>query len=125
DRLMITAEWYKRVTNDLLQKDIKLPSATGCGEMKFYNSGRMENRGWEPIFNVHAIRQQDFNLYFNLNMSKNRNEVLDLPDNLQLETYTFENGGYAHRIVEGNPLGSFYGYRYLGVYQYEAETYAR
>ena len=125
DRLMITAEWYKRVTNDLLQKDIKLPSSTGFAEMKFYNSGRMENKGWELILNVDAVRQEDFNLAFNLNLSRNRNEVLELPDNLQFEAYDFGNGDYAHRIVEGNPLGSFYGYRYLGVYQNEEETYAR
>src|SRR3546814_8647739 len=58
-------------------------------------------------------------------LSRNRNEVLELPDNLQFEAYDFGNGDYAHRIVEGNPLGSFYGYRYLGVYQNEEETYAR
>src|SRR3546814_1546536 len=100
---MITAEWYKRVTNDLLQKDIKLPSSTGFAEMKFYNSGRMENKGWELILNVDAVRPEDFNLAFNLNLSRNRNEVLELPDNLQFEAYDFGNGDYAHRIVEGNP----------------------
>src|SRR5690606_28198548 len=39
--------------------------------------------------------------------------------------YEFKNGDYAHRIVEGNPIGSFYGYRHLGVYQNVDETYAR
>ncbi|WP_437921063.1 SusC/RagA family TonB-linked outer membrane protein [Sphingobacterium sp. LRF_L2] len=125
NRLTITGELYKRVTTDLLQKDIELPASTGFAKMKYYNSGKMENKGWELILNVEAVRQKDFNLSFNLNFSKNRNEVLELPDNLQFENYTFKNGSYAHKIVEGNPLGSFYGYRYLGVYQNEQETYAK
>src|SRR3546814_19616726 len=83
DRLMITAEWYKRVTNDLLQKDIKLPSSTGFAEMKFYNSGRMENKGWELILTVDAVRQEDFSLAFNLKLYGKRNEVLEIHANLQ------------------------------------------
>ncbi|PRD54221.1 SusC/RagA family TonB-linked outer membrane protein [Sphingobacterium gobiense] len=126
DRLMITAEWYDRVTTDLLQKDVKLPSSTGFSEISFYNSGKMQNKGWELIFNVEAIRSKDFGLSFShVNISRNKNTVLDLPDNLEFERYNFENGNYAHKIVEGNPLGSFYGYRYLGLYQNEEETLAR
>ena len=126
ERLRITGEWYKRVTSDLLQKGVKLPSSTGFGEMSFYNSGKMENKGWELMFNIDAIRSKDFDLSFtSLNISKNRNTVLELPDNLQFEQYDFDNGKYAHKIVEGNPLGSFYGYRYLGVYQNTDDTYAR
>lgn len=126
NRLTITGELYKRVTTDLLQKDIKLPSSTGFSEMSFYNSGKMENKGWELIMNVEAIRNKDFSLTFShLNISKNKNTVLELPDNLEFERYDFDNKNYAHRIIEGNPLGSFYGYRYLGVYQNNDDTYAR
>ncbi|MFD1768631.1 SusC/RagA family TonB-linked outer membrane protein [Sphingobacterium suaedae] len=125
NRLQITGELYNRVTTDLLQKDIELPSSTGFTKMKFYNSGKLANKGWELILNVEAVRDEDLNLSFNFNFSKNRNEVLELPDNLQFERYNFGNGNYAHRIVEGNPVGSFYGYRYLGVYQNTDETYAR
>ncbi len=125
DRLQVTAELYNRVTTDLLQKDIELPSSTGFTKMKFYNSGKLANKGWELIFNMQAVRSKDFDLSFNLNFSKNRNEVLELPDNLQFEQYNFGNGNYAHKIIEGNPVGSFYGYRYLGVYQNTAETFAK
>lgn len=125
DRLHVTGEIYNRLTTDLLQKDIKLPSSTGFGEMKFYNSGEMVNKGWEIMFRGDLIRAKDFTLSANLNFSRNQNEVLELPENRQFENYSFGNGNYAHKIIEGNPLGSFYGYRYLGVYQNEAETFAR
>src|SRR5690606_24656969 len=35
NRLTITGELYNRVTTDLLQKDVKLPSSTGFAEMSF------------------------------------------------------------------------------------------
>lgn len=126
NRLMITGEIYNRLTTDLLQKKVKLPSSTGFSEISFYNSGKMENKGWELIFNVEAVRTEDFGLSFShLNISRNRNTVLELPDNMEFERYDFDNQNYAHKIVEGNPLGSFYGYRYQGVYQNTEETYAR
>ncbi|GGH06108.1 SusC/RagA family TonB-linked outer membrane protein [Sphingobacterium alkalisoli] len=125
DRLHIMAEWYSRLTSDLLQKDVKLPSSTGFATMKFYNSGEMVNKGWELVFRGDLIRAKDFTLSATLNFSRNQNEVLELPENLQFENYNFENGKYAHKIIAGNPLGSFYGYKYLGVYQNEEETLAR
>ncbi|MCA5003864.1 SusC/RagA family TonB-linked outer membrane protein [Sphingobacterium bovistauri] len=125
DRLHVMGELYNRLTTDLLQNDITLPSSTGFGEMRFFNSGKMVNKGWEVIFRGDLIRSKDFKLSANLNFSRNRNEILELPENLQFENYNFGNGNYASKVVEGNPLGSFYGYRYLGVYQNEQETIAR
>lgn len=124
DRLNVNVDVYEKVTTDLLQKDVVLPSSTGFGKVKFFNSGKMSNKGWEVILNYDFIKRKDLALSANFNISKNVNEVIELPENLQFEKYEFGNGNYAHRIIEGNPLGSFYGYRYLGVYQNIEETYA-
>ncbi len=124
-RLYITAELYDRLTSDLLQRDVSLPSSTGFSSVKYYNSGKVYNRGWELIFNYDAIKRKDLTVSVNFNIARNRNKVVELPDNLQFENYEFGNGEYAHKIVEGNPIGSFYGYRYQGVYQNGEETYAR
>ena len=48
-----------------------------------------------------------------------------MPSNYVPDNYTFGNGNYAFRYEVGRPLGSFYGYRYLGVYQNKDATYAR
>ncbi|WP_257669691.1 SusC/RagA family TonB-linked outer membrane protein [Parapedobacter tibetensis] len=125
NRLFVTVDVYDRKTTDLLQKDVTLPSSTGFGTMKFYNSGVLYNRGWEFILNYDVVKQTDWRVQLSFNLSRNRNEVVELPDNKQFENYEFDNGKYAHRIVEGNPVGSFYGYRYLGVYQNVDDTYAR
>jgi TonB-linked SusC/RagA family outer membrane protein len=124
-RLRITAEMYSKVTTDLLQKDVSLPSSTGYGSVKWYNSGSMSNKGFEFIASYDALKQKDWALTFDFNISKNINKVIELPENKQFENYEFGNGKYAYKIVEGNPLGSFYGYQCLGVYQNANETYAR
>lgn len=64
----------------------------------------------------------------NLNLSRNRNRVLELPSNLTFDNADEnenKNGQYIQRVVPGNPIGSFYGYKYQGVYQNYNETLAR
>lgn len=125
NRLRVTAELYSKVTTDMLHRNVSIPESTGFGKVNWYNSGSMSNKGFEFITSYDVIRDGDWKLTLNLNLARNVNEVIELPDILEFENYDFKNGAYAHKIVEGNPLGSFYGYRCLGVYQNEDETYAR
>lgn len=39
-RLKFTFDYYQKYIKDLLQKDYKLPSSTGFGSMRYYNSGK-------------------------------------------------------------------------------------
>ncbi len=127
NKIGIVAEVYKKVTDDLLQTDVPVQSTSGFGKIGFFNSGKLENRGWELMFDfVDVIKIGELRIGFtNVNLSRNRNRVLELPSNLNFEKYTFGNGNYAFNVKTGNPLGSFYGYRCLGVYQTIDETYAR
>jgi len=124
-RLNLTVDVYNRVTTNMLQKDIDLPSSTGYQTVAYYNSGKMSNQGWEFHTDIDVIRKKDFKFSVNFNISQNRNQILDLPTNKQNVNYTFGNKNYAYKFVVGDPLGSFYGYKYKGVYQNVAETYAR
>jgi TonB-linked SusC/RagA family outer membrane protein len=123
-RLNFTVDLYKKLTTNMLQKDIDIPSSTGYTTVKYYNSGKMSNEGWEFRTDIDVIRKKDWKFSLNFNISQNRNQILDLPKNKQNENYTFGNKSYAYKFVVGDPLGSFYGYKYNGVYQNVAETYA-
>ncbi len=125
DRLNMTFDLYEKVTTDMLQKSVGLPTSSGFTKTNWYNSGSMSNKGWEFRVDYNVIKKKDFSLTTTMNVSRNRNEILELPDNLTDYKYDFGNGEYAYKVIEGNPLGSFYGYKYLGVYQNESETYAR
>jgi TonB-linked SusC/RagA family outer membrane protein len=123
-KLNITFDYYNKYTYDLLLKDVDIPATTGYATIKYYNSGEMSNKGWEFRTDYELLKNKDWRVALNFNVSRNTNKVEKLPDNLTEENYSFGNGNYAIRIVEGDPIGSFYGYRYKGVYQNTDDTYA-
>lgn len=125
ESLRFNFDVYNKLTTDMLQKDVGLPSSSGYSKVKYFNSGSMSNKGWEFRIDYDIVKNKDWMVVMNFNLSQNINEIIELPSNLSEYKYDFENGKYAYKIIEGDPLGSFYGYKYLGVYQNEEETYAR
>ncbi len=127
DKVTIDIDYYRKQTSDLLQSNMQISSITGYDKVGYFNSGKTENRGWELAINLKDIvKVNGFTISVNnLNISRNRNRVLELPSNRSEESYTKGNGKYAVRIFEGQPLGAFYGYNCLGVYQNLDETIAR
>lgn len=123
-KVNMTFDFYQKYTYDLLLSDVDIPATTGYATIKYFNSGEMSNRGWEFRTDYELYKDKDWRLALNFNTSQNINKVEQLPDNLTEENYSFGNGNYAIRIVEGDPIGSFYGYRYKGVYQNTEDTYA-
>lgn len=124
DKFTLTGELYHKVTSDLLQKDYVVPSSTGYDSYYYYNSGKMTNKGWELMV-AYNQRFGNWGVSVSANVSQNFNVVDELPGNKLEDSYSFGNGNYASKVVVGDPLGSFYGYHYSGVYQNVDETYAR
>ena len=125
NKLNFTIDYYDKETSDMLLKNTALPASTGFSSVKYINSGKMSNKGIEMRMDYEIFRNKDWTVSVNANVSRNVNKVKELPATWVLDNYTFGNGNYALRIVENAPVGSFYGYRYLGVYQNTEETYAR
>ncbi len=125
DKLTFTGDIYKDKTEDLLQKDYKVPSSSGYSKVKYINSGTLLNEGWEFRVDWEAYRNRDWTFSMNFNIAQNKNKFSKLPENLEGYMYEAKNGNYAYNVREGDPIGSFYGYRYNGVYQNEEDTYAR
>ena len=77
------------------------------------------------IINILYLKIGKFKLSANFNISQNFNEIVDMDESV-LESINSEwnsdaRGEYLNRIQKGNPLGSIYGLRYKGVYQYTYE----
>lgn len=125
DRFSTTFDYYYKYTKDLLQKGIDVSSTTGFAEIAYYNSGELSNQGFELRFDYEIFKNKDWLVSAYMNMSRNINKVEKLPANMNQENYKRENAAYAIRVVEGDPIGSFYGYRYKGVYQNLEDTYAK
>ncbi len=125
NRLNFTFDWYNKKTVDLLQKNVALPGSTGTSKISYYNSGSIRNTGVEARVDYKIYQTKEWQVSVNANASRNVNEIMELPSNLNQESYTFKNGEYAQRLETGVPVGSFYGYQYEGVYQNKEATYAR
>ncbi|MGN0220946.1 MAG: SusC/RagA family TonB-linked outer membrane protein [Prevotella sp.] len=119
-------DYYNKKTTDLLQKKFYIPSYTGYANnyLAYYNAGALRNKGVEFRADWLALKTKDWQLKVNFNISRNENEIIEMPGYSE-ENYSAKNGEYATRIVSGTAVGSFFGYRYLGVYQNTEDTYAK
>jgi len=117
DALSFTGELYRKITTDLLWPDYNIPTSSGFDELVWLNGGKLENKGWEINIVGRPIQRDGFSVNLNFNISQNVNTFLEFPDNFnnEIET-TIANGTYPRRAVIGEPIGSFYGFRYLGVW---------
>ncbi|HJZ38864.1 MAG TPA: SusC/RagA family TonB-linked outer membrane protein [Bacteroidales bacterium] len=126
DRLYLEGDWYRKVTTDILFKDYDIPSSSGFERLKYLNGGELGNQGWELMADYKLIRKKDFRMSLNFNITHNVNSFDRLPDNFNDEQSTsISNGEYPLRVMQGQPIGSFFGFRYLGVYPTDADAIAR
>lgn len=114
-RVKLNFDYYEKYTKDIIFSSVKIPSTTGFSSSTG-NWGAMSNRGWETSLNIKVLSRQDLNIDVNFNFSRNKNIIEKIPENYATETFSVDNGSYARRIQEGNPIGTFYGFRYLGVF---------
>ncbi|MES2775395.1 MAG: TonB-dependent receptor [Bacteroidota bacterium] len=124
-RITLTADIYKRTTNDLLL-NADLPYANGVASASgFKNVGSLENNGLEFSLNSINIQQKDITWTSSFNISFNRNKILSLAEGqlaLLRGSGTFFNTTYSalspYISVIGRPVGEMYGLVFDGVYQY-------
>lgn len=120
DRVIIEPELYHKHTEDMLMKDLKISSTSGYGGLDWQNIGALENDGWElNIRTNRLISAGKFSADVSVNLANNRNKYVELSPLVTLEGGdALANGSYKTMKQVNNPFGSFYGYRYKGVYQY-------
>ncbi len=125
NRLNLDFNWYKKRTNDLYNPEINISSTSGFGEVGM-NVGTMDNNGWELSVNTQPVKTKDWQVDFNFSFARSQNEIISLSENMPTQSKpTAANGSYLTRIQIGNPIGSFYGYRYKGVYLNNNQTIAK
>ena len=125
DKIEAEFEYYYKKTTDLLMEKVNIPSTSGYAQLAYANVGAMTNEGWELNLNFNDIvKKGKFRLSANLNVAQNYNELTEMDESVLASLNTEwdrKNGSYLSRVQVGNPLGSIYGLRYQGVYQYTYE----
>lgn len=122
---MIEADfnYYYKKTKDLLNPGVAISSQTGYTTLAWKNIGSMENKGWE--FNITAkkfIKAGKFSMDASFNIAQNFNKITEMDqtvlDGINEDWSADSRGKYFKRIQVGNALGSIFGLRHKGVYQY-------
>ncbi len=115
-RLSGAIEYYDRRTSDLLL-NLPQPLSTGFG-VKTQNIGNMKNTGIDLGLNGEIIRNaKGFNWNMGLVFSTIKNKVVSLGPLDQIFTGGAGFISNASVIRPGESLGSYYGYKVLGVWQ--------
>ena len=122
NRINGSIEFYNKKTKDLIWKYPVSPVIYPYGEIQA-NVGEITNRGVEFTINIDAIRTKNFNWMTTINLAHNKNTV-DKLSNDKFQTSTFAQGephvagvsanGYTQRVMEGEPIGTFFLYEFAG-----------
>lgn len=107
NRVRLSADFYKSMTNDLFVNQQMVATSGFYGSSLAVNAGSMSNKGIETDLTVDVVKNRNFDLIFKWNHSLNINKIEDLG---QVTEYTAGTG----IIKEGLPYGTHYSYWYLG-----------
>lgn len=121
NRLTGTIEYYDKRTKDLINGYAVSTNRYPYGWMDA-NVGEISNKGIELTINATPIKSNNFTWETSLNLSHNKNEVVSLSNNAYSVDYLdkayLNLGGYSNanvqRIMEGEPIGTFYTWRWAG-----------
>ena len=130
-RLNGTVEVYHKKTKDLIWSYPVSTTQYIYGWIDA-NVGEMTNKGIEFTLNAVPVRTKNFMWSTTLNRSHNKNTV----DKMQNEIFHTTNltqgdpmvagvsaDGWTQRIMEGEPIGTFYTYQYAGIVNGRSEYY--
>jgi TonB-linked SusC/RagA family outer membrane protein len=107
NRFTLNLDYYDKKTSDLLL-NTPIPSTSGFSA-QVRNLGSMENKGWDIGITSTNISNGSFTWKTNFNISGYKNNLVSLGG---VQPFA---QGFASRVQEGQPLGSFYGYAADGV----------
>lgn len=121
-RLSFVFDWYRKVTKDwLVSAPILASYGTGAPTI---NGGDVRNQGIELGLNWND-KVSDFSYSAGFNLAYNTNKVTRLANDSGTINgpgdAVLQNSGYISRIQVGEPIGFFYGYKTLGVFQNQAQ----
>ncbi len=123
NRITVEADAYYRKTTDMLLS-APLPVTSGYATIT-RNVGSMENKGFEFALNTENVTTDNFTWTTTFNISLNRNKVLKLANPAPI--FGVGNPNFTNQtgvIMEGQPVGSFWGLVRTGTWGTDEATEA-
>ena len=105
----VSLDYYWKNTKDMITIPPVL-SVAGENADKYMNTGEMKNHGFEMNVGYHSPNYGDFRWEGNFNFSMYRNKLVKLNDEVSVIGGDF-------RLLEGQPMGVYYGYVSDGIFK--------
>ena len=110
--LGIEFDAFYMIANDKLEAQSGIfPPSMGSYYPRYVNYGSHDNRGFELVL-THENHISDFHYNIRGNLSWARNKILKMTENPNIPSYLKE---------VGHPMGQYYGFKALGLFQTEEE----
>jgi len=122
DRLSVTADVFRKTTKDILVR-VPVPQTGGATRPPFVNAATVQNEGLELGF-IYNNRIGKLSYNIGANFTSIRNEVLSIADSEPILGGFGLSDGSLTRTEPGHPVGSFYLWQMLGLFQSAEEIAA-
>ena len=123
-RVRLDVDVYRNRTKDLMFDGLQVAAYTGYNNINM-NVGTLDNQGWEINLNTIPYKTKDWTFGFDINFSQNENIIREISEFYpSTKGNVAANGEYLRLLQVDNPFGSFYGYKFKGVYKDKAATIA-
>jgi TonB-linked SusC/RagA family outer membrane protein len=124
-KLKIDVDLYKNRSTDLLFENLQISGVSGFNDLDL-NFGKLDNQGWEVGINATPYKSKDLTIDFGFNIASNVNVIREISEFFPSEDgFSDRNGSYKRFLQINNPYGSFYGYKFKGVYTDQNATIAK
>lgn len=126
NRFSVDIDVYQNRTKDLLFQNLDVTTISGYSKISDQNVGTLDNQGWEIGLFTTPFKSDKWRVDFNFNISRNENVIREISEFYPSESGNVDRNGQFKRFLQtDNPFGSFYGYRFKGVYPDTASTLAK
>ncbi len=114
-RVRLTADWYNKMSRDILL-ELAQPTHMGYGSL-LMNSGEIKNTGIEFTISADPVTGEEFNWHTDITLSHNKGTFNSIPtaNHRQQQAGEFQNQLF--QMIEGEKLGTFWGYTFDGIWQ--------
>lgn len=120
NRLTIQADYFVKDSKDQIFRQ-PLPSTSGY-KYTYINAGLFRDKGFEVGLSFTAPRQAEFQYGINANFSHLSNTVVEMPVSQIALDNNVRGVLLPTRVMVGDPLYSYYGYKTAGLFQTQEEV---
>jgi TonB-linked SusC/RagA family outer membrane protein len=110
--LNVTLDYYVKKTTDMLLQ-VPIPEFGSYANDPFFNAGDLKNTGFDMSVNYQGRINRDLTINAGANISTYKTKVTRLTSDYLT--------GNVSRTYVGGPIGRFWGYKQIGIFQNQAE----